>query len=223
MKSSATAAAGKLAEVEQMAGWYASNLVETILKPAYSMVHRLMRTEMGGPVGAKIRGKWQQTDSSQWSERVNLSVLMGLTTTEKMSRVNALSQVLMQQAQIMQMGGGGILVDNGRLYSAMSDWCRASDLANPDQYLIDPNSDQARQAKQAKVQQADQAKQEAQAAVQHGYEFELEKQHRDIEYKMWADNLQADVDEAKITADALVKKHETSAQLAQQMVGPGDD
>jgi hypothetical protein len=214
MKSSATAAAGKLAEVEQMAGWYASNLVETILKPAYAMVHRLMRTELAGPVGAKIRGQWQQTDSSQWPERVNLSVLMGLTTTEKMSRVNSLSQVLMQQAQIMQMGGSGILVDNGKLYNAMTDWCRASDLQNPDQYLVDPGSDQAQQAEQSKAQQADQAKQEAQQAVQKGYEFELEKQHRDIEYKMWSDQLQADLDEAKITADALVKKHQATAQLA---------
>jgi len=214
MKSSATAAAGQLASVEQMAGWFATNLVETLIKPAYLMVHQLLRSELAGPVGAKIRGKWQQTDPGQWPERSNLQVLMGMTTTEKMARVQSLAQVLMQQAQVLQMGGGGILVDNGKIYNAMADWCRASDLSSPDQYLIDPTGEEATQAQQSKAQQAEQAQLAQQQAKQKEYEFELEKQRRDIEYKMWSDELQADLDEAKITADALVKKHQTNTQMA---------
>ena len=33
-----------------MGGWFATNLVETMLKPAFLAVHRLLRTEIAGPV-----------------------------------------------------------------------------------------------------------------------------------------------------------------------------
>lgn len=209
MKSSATAAAGQLAQVEQMAGWFAENLVETLLKPAFMRVHKLLRTVLAGPVNAKIRGKWQETNTGQWPVRENVETTMGMTSAQKAARVMALSQVITNQAQILAMGGAGVLTDNAKMYNAMCDWCRANDLQTPEQYLIDPTSPEAQQAQQAMAQKAQQDQaaqqkqiQDLQAQIQ---AFELEKQARDLRYKVWSDQLDAEVKEAQMTADNVVK------------------
>lgn len=209
MKSSATAAAGQLAQVEQMAGWFAENIVETLLKPAFARVHKLLRTDLAGPQKAKIRGKWQQTDSSQWPERENLDITMGMTTGEKVARIGALSQVITNQANIIAMGGGDILTSNAKMYNAMTDWMRANDLSTPEQYLIDPESPEAQQAAQGKAQ-SQQQQQQALAdmqkqLIQIQHNFELLKQSRDLQYKVWSDQLDAEVKEAQMTADNVVK------------------
>src|SRR5512139_804493 len=69
MSTSATAAAGQLSKVEQMGGWFASNIVRTLVLPLYKAIHRIMREEIAAPVMARVGGKWQQTDTSQWQER----------------------------------------------------------------------------------------------------------------------------------------------------------
>lgn len=209
MKSSATAAAGQLAQVEQMAGWFAGNLVETLLKPAFLRVHMLLRTDLAGPANAKIRGKWQQTDTGQWPVRENLEITMGMTSAQKAARVGALNQVISKQTEIIMQGGEGILTSRAKLYNAMCDWCRASDLQTPEQYLIDPNSPEAQQAANQQAQQAQQQMQQQQQQIEklqaQIQAFELEKQRRDLEYKTWSDQLDAEVQEAKITADNVVK------------------
>ncbi len=196
MGSSATAAAGQLAKVEKMAGWFANNLVQTLLVPAFLMVHRLMRKEMAGPVMAKVRGKWQQSDTRDWPERELTEVTMGMTTAEKAARISALTQVIQQQAMILQMGGGGVLVDNGRIYNAMADWIRASDLPRPEEYLIDPTSEESQQAQQAAAQQEEQAQQQQ-------VQFT-------VQYQRWSDLLDAELKEADITSKAVIETRKLS-------------
>lgn len=225
MKSSATAAAGQLAQVEQMAGWFAGNLVESLLKPAFMRVHRLLRTELGGPVNAKIRGKWAQTDTSQWRPRTTMDVTMGMTTAQKAQRVGALGQVVTNQFAIISNGGAGVLTDNGKMYNAMCDWMRASDLDTPEQYVIDPESPEAQQAQQNQAAQQQQ-QQEQMRALQQGLiqmqqAFELEKQRRDLQYKVWSDQLDAEVKEAQMTADNVTKLK--VARMPPQVAGGGDD
>jgi hypothetical protein len=216
MKSSATAAAGQLAQVEQMAGWFAGNLVETLLKPAFARIHKLMRTDLAGPQMGKIRGKWQQTDSSSWPARENLTITMGMTTAEKAAKVNTLTQVISKLGEIQQSGGSGILTDNSKVYNAMCDWLRASDIDTPEQYLIDPTSPEAQQAQQAQAQQQQQQQQQMQqvqqAMIRMQHNFELLKQQRDLDYKVWSDRLDAEVKEAQMTADNVVKIKQANQQ-----------
>lgn len=207
MSSSATAAAGQLAKVEQMAGWYALNLTETLLKPLWLLVHRTLRDRMPEPVGARIRGQWQQTQPGQWQPRETMNITLGMTSAEKAARIMALTQVITQQQQMLQMGAAGVLVDNAKIYSAMCDWIRANDIRQPEEYLIDPSSQQAQQAQQQQAQnqqqQAQQQIQLQQQMMQMQQQFELLKQERDLEYKRWSDMLDAEVEEAKITQTGI--------------------
>jgi hypothetical protein len=216
MASSATAAAGQLAKVEQMAGWFASNIVQTILKPLFLQVHRLLRTDMAGQVNAKIGGKWSQTDTGQWAERDITTVAMGMTTIQKAERMQSLQTVIGQLQGLIASGGEGIITDQSRLYNAMGDWIRAANLGAPDQYLIDPASPEARQAAQAQQQAAQQSAQAAKDAqiemavksqaplLQMQHHFKLTEQERELSYKVWSDQLDAEVKEADITAQSLI-------------------
>jgi hypothetical protein len=218
MSSSATAAAGQLGQAEKQTGWYATNLVETLLKPAFAACHRLLRTEIAGPVMAKSRGQWAEQDTSQWPEREVLEVTMGMTTGEKAHRINALAEVVMQQTQLAMQGGSGTLVDKSKVYNALADWNRANDLGSPEQYWVDPDSPEAQQMEQQtaqqQAQQAQQMQQREDELAQREIDFELEKQRRDLEYKRWSDELDAEVDEAKLTASTVVdmRKIEESAK-----------
>ena len=218
MGTSATAAAGQLSKVEMMGGWFATNIVRTLFLPLFKLTHRILRTELGGPVMARIGGKWQQTDTSQWQERMATSIQMGMTTTEKAERMMALNQTITQLQQMMGTGGSGIITDLPRLFNAMSDWIRTANLGSPDQYLIDPKSPEAQQAQQAQAQQQEaQMKQQMQIQVQLTQlqqDFELEKQRRDLEYKAWSDKLDAEVEEAKMTSSGVIKMRELSLTAA---------
>jgi hypothetical protein len=109
---------------------------------------------------------------------------------------------------MMAQGGTGIIVDMPRLYNAMGDWIRTANLGSPDQYLVDPKSPEAQQAAQAQSQAQQQQMQE-QVRIQAELtkltqDFELEKQRRDLEYKVWSDKLDAEIKEADITARSVV-------------------
>lgn len=209
MGTSATAASGQLAKVEQMGGWFATNIVNTLLLPLFMMTHRVLRTEMGGPTMAKISGKWAETDTSQWKPRMATDVHMGMTTVEKAERLQALNSMIMMQQTMMQQGGTGIITDLGRIYHAMGDWIRTSGLGSPDQYLLDPQSPESQQAIQAQQQQTQAAKEEearlAAEEIKLTQNFELEKQRRDLDYKVWADKLDAEIEEAKLTTNGVIE------------------
>lgn len=226
MKSSATAAAGQLAMVEQMAGWFAENLVETMLKPAFARVHMLLRTDLAGPTQAKIRGKWQQTDTGQWPERENMQITMGMTTAEKAALVGTLTQVIQKQTEIMMQGGNGILVNLGKVYNSMTDWLRASNIQTPEQYLIDPDSPEAQQAMQqqamSQAQQQKQMQQMQQQLLDMQHAFELEKQRRDLEYKTWSDRLDAEVKEAQMTGSNIIEMKKLQQQRDSEARGHDD-
>ena len=239
MSASATAAAGQLAKVEQMSGWFAANVVRTVLKPLYLAVHRLMRMdESAAPVTAKRAGKWESSNPEQWPDRSLTSVNMGMTTVQRAERMQSLSTVISQQMGLMSSGAGGVLVDNTRIYGAMSDWIRAAGLGSPDQYLIDPASAGARQAAQAAAVAAEQKAaavsghdlellneqhryELVKAARQHG--FDLAQQERELEYKVWSDRLDAELKEAQMMADGVVSMRKLQLDAAKVEPDDSDD
>jgi len=209
MSTSATAASGQMAKVEQMAGWFAGNLARTLLLPLVQMVHHVMRTQMAGPVMARIGGKWQQTDTSQWPAREVTDVNMGLTTTERAERTMSLNQVISQQQQLMTAGLSGQITDMPRMYAAMSDWIRSTGLGDPTQYLIDPTSPEAQQAaqqqQQSQQQAAQQAKQDALEMLKAQADANRYEKQPEIEWKYYDTDTDAGLKEAEITAKAVIE------------------
>lgn len=229
MGTSATAAAGQLSKVEMMGGWFAGNIVRTMLLPLFTLVHRILRTDMAGPTMARIGGKWAQTDTTNWQPRMVTDIQMGLTTTEKAERIMSLTQTITMMQGMMAQGGAGIICDLPRLYNAMGDWIRTAGLGSPDQYLIDPSSPESQQAaqqqQQSQKQQAEQQVQIQSQLIRLQQDFELEKQRRDLEYKTWSDKLDAEVKEADMTSKGIieVKKLQANTENVKRKMDDGED
>jgi hypothetical protein len=219
MQSSATAAAGMMESSERMAGWYCSNLVNTLLTDTYKLIHKKLRYDMPGQMQAKLRGKWVQTDPSQWLERNHIEVTAGRTSSENNQKQQALQLLLQQQQAWLQQGGEGIITDKSKIYNAAADWIRVTQLGQPEEYLIDPSSEEAQQAIQASQQAAEQAAAEQQQQMQNVMEIEAAKIAEDryekdteIAWKYYDTNVDAEIQEAKITADSIIKLETANAK-----------
>ena len=222
MASSATAAAGQQANVEKMSGWYAGNLVGSLLKPAFMLTHKVLRLDYAQPLMGKVGNKWQQLDPTQWADRKNVATTMGLTSMEKAHRINGLTSVIQQQQMVIEKGGNNILTSLGKAYNAMSDWIRANDLGDPTEYLLDPDSPESQQAmqEQQQKQQQEQARIEdlQKQMLQMQHQFELTKQANDLQFKKWDSLMDAEQYEADLTTKLIIAdKSEQTKVVTTQM------
>jgi hypothetical protein len=184
---------------EQLAAMMARTFAETALRGMYRAAHYLLRTQWGGPIDAKLGGKWVKVDPSQWPARSGMTIRVGQSHTERMRKVQSLGMVMQAQTALIQAGKEGELVDNAKVYNAAVDWIAAAQLQYPERYLIDPSTPESQQASQAKAQQAQQA-QAAQAGMTRAMMM-LEKYKVDIGAltDMIGQIVKAAVEEAKLT------------------------
>ena len=125
-----------------------------------------MREHFSGPQDYRNGAGWQQTDPGRWPTRSRVNVRVGKTLGERMRQQSTLAQVIGHQQQILATGGDGVLVDLRGVHAAMLDYARAGGIQNPEQYFVDPASEQGKQASQQKAQQAQAQAQQAQAQQQ---------------------------------------------------------
>jgi hypothetical protein len=216
---------------EQLAGQMTRTLANTLIKQTYILVHSTLRLYMPGELTAKLNGNWTTTDPSDWAERRKVNVQSGMTQGEKQQRLQALNALIAQQVNFISQGKGDEITNDGKVYNAVMDWSRAANLDNPEQYWIDPDSEQAMQAKQGKAEQA-QAQQQAQVEAQNamiekqtqmqaelfGLSKQLEKYVHDSElvYKYASDRLDAEVEEAKIVGSSTLDLTREQLRFANQ-------
>ena len=216
MMSSATAAAGAMEAAEKMAGYYARNLVQTLLKDTYTLIHKKLRLEYPGTIGAKLRGKWQEINPSEWQERKYIEVVAGLTSSERSQRISGLTQVITKLEALLMQGGEDVITDKSKLYSAYDDWVRAAELGDASDYLIDPESEGAQQAAQSKQQAQSKQHQEAlelqQAMIaltskieKDKLDFDRYKTDIELKFKYWEQQQDSEIAEAKMVSDSVVK------------------
>lgn len=202
-QSSALAAAQEYSAKEQMALFYTANIVHSLVRGAFLLTHETMRLYMPGTIRIKRRGEWAETDPSQWPARRTVKIVAGMSNSDKLERVAGLTQVIQQQMALIQAGAEGVLTDYSKLYGSMADWIRTYNLGDPSEYLINPLSQEAQQAMQAKAQEAQQQQQQMAQMQAKVEEFERWKHASELQFKYYAENLDAERDEAKITAQAV--------------------
>lgn len=200
---------------EGLAAMMTATLANTLIRETFILVHRTLRAHMPGELTAKVNGKWVQTDPSQWPERRKVNVMTGMSKGEKMQRLAALNQVITTQVSFLSQGQEGEIVSKANIHNAIMDWARAANLENPDQYWIDPTSEEAQAAAQQK-QQAAQAQQQAAAEAQQ-QQIEMQQQifamsgqldkykhDTDLMFQWAKERLSAEIEEAKIVGEATL-------------------
>ncbi len=219
----AASADRQMAGAEQMSAMIAATLAETLIRQTFVLIHATLRAGFPEQIMLNRGGEWQPTNPQEWPERKRVNVSIGLSPQERSRKAASLQLVIAQQAQLMQQGGNGIIVDLNGVHRAMLDWMKAVDLNNGEKYFIDPESQRSQQAQQQQSQTAEQDKQfqasvltsEAQAQNANSErDFNIDNAKIALEY--FKAILDAEVEEAKIIGQATAQLESIQAAGAER-------
>lgn len=179
-------------------------LAETLYKPIFSGILKLL-TEYGmEKLCFRLRGKFVQYDPQDWRDQYDMTVNVGLGTGNKETQMATLAQIEASQMAAVQGGGLGKLLTPKHLYNLQAQKVKLAGFPNVDEFWQDPgdgmpqqppppNPEQIKaeaQAKQKQVElQADAQKFQAQQqneerANQARFAFEAEQKALDRQLEL---------------------------------------
>lgn len=209
--------------MESLALFMTRIIANTLVRSMYLIAHETLRTAWNEPIKFKRGNKWVETNPSKWRVRESVEVNLGKSLNERARESAVLERLLDRQAFLASVGMEEILVDVTSYHAALDKWLRINDIENPEKYMIDPRSDKAIEAMKRKAQanQAQQQKQDAllnQAVALEQVRAALEKYRVDVEtqFKYYAEVLNAQIEEAKITTGAVVEIRKILANAAME-------
>lgn len=204
--------------MEQLAAMMTKTIAVTLIRSTMLLAHATLREYYDEPVPVKKNGKWESPIPSEWQERRCVIVKPGMSPGERARKANSLKQVIDAQIILAEKGMDGVLVSLPGFNRALLDWARVSDIQNPEQYFVDPESESAQIAMQDKQKQAQEQTKLKQALMQQavGLEqmrlaFEKYKADAELQFKYYDAVLDAEVEEAKIAGKATTELLKTKA------------
>jgi hypothetical protein len=146
-----------MSSIEQINSLVARTAAETLIKPAYALMHTVLRENMQQELQVPGSTGWESTNPGMWQPREKMVLTLGMSSAERQRRLVALGGVIAQQQTALQAGLAGQLVDLNGVYRALVDAGRMAELESPESYWIDPSTPEAQQAAQAQQEQEQQA------------------------------------------------------------------
>ena len=215
----AVAVQSVLMSQEQMSVFIANNMANTLLKQLWLIVHRTLREDFTGTLTVRQADQAVQVQPRDWQSRTLVTMLTGMSPTERNRKAANLMTVIQTQMGLMQSGMP--LTDPNGLHAALRDWGWASDL-NMSHYITDPDSPKGQQAAQQQSQQAQQQQQQQQQMLAFQAQLEqakiaMDKYKADLsaQVDVFEANLQAEVDEAKLTLEGIENAQRADIDRAQ--------
>lgn len=135
----------------QMTEAIARIFAETGLSSLYSSVHRLLMRHQDFTTRVKIGANWVEVNPTEWQERPNLTVSVGLGNSSK-EEIRANLNV-MAQAQAATREADPALVQSKNIYALFKRLQSELGMEN-ENFITDPNSDEYKQVQQAMSQHA---------------------------------------------------------------------
>jgi hypothetical protein len=212
---------------EQLSSLILKTFSQTLITDLWLLAHELLRTEWTGPLPVKIEGRWVEPLPSGWARRSTVMVKPGMSPGERQRRSAALGGLIGLQEKLANAGMEGVLVDAERYYRTVCDWARLNDITGPEQYLIDPTSDEAKGVLASKQQQQKQAAEASQKLQQMAVALEqmgiaVNKYGIDVKaaVEKYKTDVQADTEEAKLTVGLVDKREERDAKALEKPEEP---
>lgn len=209
--------------MESLALFMTRVVANTLIRSMFLIAHETLRTQWDMPIKFKRGNKWVETNPSKWQVRESVEINLGKSMNERARESAILSQLLDRQAFLAANGMEEILVDVTTYHAAMNAWLRVNDIENPEKFTIDPRSDKAIAAMQRKQQQQSMQAQKQEAMLQQSLALEqvrvaLGKYQTDVEtqFKYYAEVLNAQIEEAKITAQTVVQLRQILANSSKE-------
>jgi hypothetical protein len=207
--------------MEQLASFMTRTLANTLIRQMYLIAHEVLRTEWREPIQFRSGKEWIQVDPSKWRVRDSVTVNMGASPGERMRIAATLERLMDKQILLAQAGMEDILIDAQAFYNAVQEWLRISDIEVPERYVLDPNTDKAKQAFANKAaeqrranQMRDQLMQQAVALEQVRVALDKYRSDQETAFKYYNAVLQAQIAEAQIATPAIVDLMKVKTEAA---------
>lgn len=122
---------------------------ETLLVPVFRKVLRLLVKYQDAPRTLKVSGEWVTMDPRGWNAELRARVYTGLGHSSKDEELQASQLMLGIQAKGREVG----LVTEAHLWATAKKFVSALGWHNPEDYFMNPESEQGQQMLQARAQQ----------------------------------------------------------------------
>lgn len=209
LHDTATGALALMSAAQKRVKMIARIFAETGIKDLFLGVHALVRKNATQPKIARLRGQWVPVDPTQWAERNDMTIEVGLGASGQAHELQVMSEALPVIEKIIEMQGGL----NGPLITALNAHAilkrmfeRGFGFKNADLYLSDPATQPPQQPKpDPKVQEAQANLQMKQAAAQSDSAMAQQKAQADQQLA-----------QQKATADLQLQQQKMEGELALQ-------
>lgn len=197
---------------EQLSAAMMKTLAATLIRSVFLLAHRTLREYFDQELPIKRKGKWQYVKPSTWPERLSVTIKPGMSPGERSRRVTAMSTVLDAQMMMADRGMDEVLVNIHGFNRALMDWARLAEVQNPEQYFLDPDSQESKLALQNKSKAAERDRMERAALMQQAFgleqlrqAFEKYRTDAELQFKYFAEVLGAEKTEAEIAGRAATE------------------
>lgn len=151
---------------EELVGLIIRLMAETGMRDLYLLIREcLIKYEKKSRM-VELRGKWVEINPTEWKDRQDTTVRVGIGPGDIMAKKQSLENLWAKQQELKQVGS--TLVNERREYRVLTELVKFSDLGDPEQFVVDPQSDEAklmRKRRDEEQTQAMQAQQEQEARL----------------------------------------------------------
>ncbi|MGJ7500078.1 portal protein [Variovorax sp. ZT5P49] len=185
-------------------------LAETVVKPIFKGVLRLLTEGDMQPLAFKLRGEFVELDPNEWNDGYDMTVNVGLGTGDKDKQLAVLGKVFETQMGLAQSPLGEMMVTPHQIYTTQAKMIALGGFKNVGDFLKDPGEaplpgrpqqppDPALQIAQIKAQSQQQIEMVKLQAQAQSKQMELDQQAALERQRM---QLQAEVDNNRQRAEA---------------------
>jgi len=182
-------------KIEMIARMFA----ETGVKDLFQLVHGLLLKNQDQEKVVRLRNTWVPVNPSEWRERYDLTVSVGLGTGTAEERIQKVQALAMGQAQLAPFG----LVGPKEAYASFAEGVKAIGYKNASKFAMDPDSPQYQQMMASKPPVADPL---------------TESKKIEVQGKLQAEQMRAQAEQPSKEADLMLRKYEIDlrAQLERE-------
>lgn len=112
-------------------------LAEVGFRPLFQHIHSLLQKYQDKREVLELRGKWVEVNPSEWRERKNVTVNVGLGVASRERKMMTYQDLWEKQQQVVAGGGLGTIVSADNVYALMSDYVEATGF-DSERYFMDP-------------------------------------------------------------------------------------
>jgi hypothetical protein len=109
---------------------------ETGIRDLFALLHKEIRKYGDQQQTVRLRNQWVAVDPTQWKDRDDMTVNVGLGTGSKAERLAQLQMLIQAQTQAVQIG----LVSKENFYNSAKAMTTLMDLKDPDMFFVSPSA-----------------------------------------------------------------------------------